>query len=209
MRIGVVALQGDVTEHRAALERLGAETRPVRTPAQLAGVEGVVLPGGESTTLSLLLRSSGLEQALLGAFREGLPVLATCAGLILLARDVLDGRPDQVRFGLLDAQVRRNGFGRQVHSFEVDLPVVGLGDRPVRAVFIRAPLVEAVGPDVAVLARLPRGPGGRGEGSPVLLQQAGVLAASFHPELSGDDRIHERFLRQVAEGTTSGQRLAG
>jgi 5'-phosphate synthase pdxT subunit len=209
VRIGVVALQGDVAEHRAALERLGAETLPIRTPAQLAGVEGVVLPGGESTTLSLLLRSSGLDRALVRGFEEGLPVLATCAGLILLAREVLDGRPDQVRFGLLDAQVRRNGFGRQVHSFEVDLPVAGLDDGPLRAVFIRAPLVEAVGPEVTVLARLLRGPGGRGEGSPVLLRQGGVLAASFHPELSEDDRVHELFLRQVAEGTTSGQRLAG
>jgi len=207
VRVGIVALQGDVAEHRATLERLGAIPVPLRRPEHLAGLDGVILPGGESTTLSMLLGSSGLDRALAGALGEGLPVLGTCAGLILLAREVLDGRPDQGGFGVLDARVRRNGFGRQVHSFEVDLPVEHLSGGPVRAVFIRAPLVEEVGPGVEVLARLPRGPEGRGEGSPVLLRQGQILAATFHPELSGDDRVHQLFLASLRRG--AGAETAG
>ena len=188
--VGVLALQGAVAEHRAALERLGALTREVRHPAELDAVDGLVLPGGESTTMSMLLASSGLDEPVDAALTRGLPVLGTCAGMILLARQVLDGRSDQRSFAVLDIEVRRNGYGRQLASFEASLDVHGL-DEPFPAVFIRAPVVEKAGDDVEVLAEV-TGPDGRP--SPALCRQGRALVSAFHPELSGDDRIHRLFL---------------
>jgi 5'-phosphate synthase pdxT subunit len=186
--VGVLALQGAFGLHARVLAGLGAEPTEVRTPADLAPVDALVLPGGESTTMSMLLESSGLFDALAKRLADGLPVFGTCAGMILLARDVLDGRPDQRSFGAVDLAVRRNGYGRQVDSFEADLDVAGL-DEPYRAVFIRAPLVTEAGADVDVLARH--------DGHPVLARQGAVLVSSFHPELSGDGRLHARFLQEV------------
>jgi pyridoxal 5'-phosphate synthase pdxT subunit len=198
--IGVLALQGDIREHEAALDDVGATSRRVRRPDDLEGIDGIILPGGESTTLSLLLESSGLFEPLRHRLQHGLPAFGTCAGLVLLASSVLDGRPDQRSFGLLDCTVRRNGYGRQVASFETSLEVEGLGAAappdPLRAVFIRAPLVVSVGPDVEVLASL------EAEGGdppiPVLLRQDQVLASAFHPELTPDRRLHRAFVAQVA-----------
>lgn len=226
MRIGVLALQGDVAEHRAALEAVGVDVRAVRLPAHLAGLDGIVLPGGESTTMSMLLESSGLDDPLGGALSDGLPVFGTCAGLILLARRVLDGRADQRSLGVLDAAVRRNGYGRQLQSFECDLAVAGVDGGPVHAVFIRAPRIESVGPGVEVLARLPSGPGAVGapgttasgpaigdavavpvgDGSPVLCRQGAILVSAFHPELTGDTRLHRLFVAMVGAGEIEGRR---
>jgi 5'-phosphate synthase pdxT subunit len=190
--VGVLALQGDVREHVAALADLGERARPVRTPDDLDGLAGLIIPGGESTTLSLLLESSGLFEPVAGLLDSGLPVFGTCAGMILLATDVLDGRADQRRFGLIDLTVRRNGFGRQVASFECDLDVPVLGDMPVHAVFIRAPVVEMVSPGVEVLATLP-------SAQPVVCRQGSALVASFHPELTGDRRLHQLFVEMTKE----------
>jgi 5'-phosphate synthase pdxT subunit len=208
--IGVLALQGDVREHAAALADLGELARLVRRPSDLDGLAGIVLPGGESTTLSLLLESSGLFEPLAEALGSGLPVLGTCAGMILLASDVLDGRPDQRRFSLIELTVRRNGYGRQQASFECDLDVDldGAAGEPFHAVFIRAPVVEAYGPDVEVLAALPAvsdpdglavpdGPGGAP--SPVICRQGSVLVAAFHPELTEDRRLHRLFVDMTKE----------
>ena len=191
-KIGVVALQGDVEEHARTLAELGADAVEVRLPEHLSDVDGLILPGGESTTISLLLRSSGLFEPIAERLADGMPVLGTCAGMILLARTVLDGRPDQTGFGVMDLTVRRNGYGRQVDSFETDLDVAGVADGPVHAVFIRAPVVVEAGPSVEVLASLETRPGGAR--SPVLCRSAGAVAAAFHPELSGDVRIHQLFL---------------
>ncbi len=193
MTIGVLALQGDVREHAAAFADLGEDVRPVRRPADLHGLSGIVLPGGESTTLSLLLRSTGLDDALSAAFDDGLPALGTCAGMILLADRVLDGRDDQFWFGRIDLSVRRNGYGHQSASFEAELAVPELGPEPFHAVFIRAPIVEEVGDDVEVLARLSDGEGEE----PVVCRQGGVLVSSFHPELSADRRLHRLFLEMT------------
>jgi 5'-phosphate synthase pdxT subunit len=190
--VGVLALQGDVREHATALADLGEQARPVRTPDDLDGLAGLIIPGGESTTLSLLLESSGLFEPVAGLLGDGLPVFGTCAGMILLATDVLDGRADQRRFGLVDLTVRRNGFGRQVASFECDLDVPAVGDTPVHAVFIRAPVVEMVGPGVEVLATLP-------PAQPVVCRQGRALVASFHPELTGDPRLHQLFVEMTKE----------
>jgi 5'-phosphate synthase pdxT subunit len=195
--IGVLALQGDVREHVAALAELGVEARRVRTEPDLAGLEGLILPGGESTTLSLLLQSSRLFDPLSVAIEGGLPVFGTCAGLVLLASDVRGGRPDQRGFGVLDCTVLRNGYGRQSESFEatVDIePALGEG-QSMPAVFIRAPLVERVGDGVDVLARAAT-PGGP-ERRPVVLRQGPVLASAFHPELTNDRRLHRLFLAMV------------
>jgi 5'-phosphate synthase pdxT subunit len=153
--IGILSLQGDFSEHRAAFAELGAGTRAVRRVDDLLGVDGIVVPGGESTTISMLLESSGLSEAIAKHLTAGLPVFGTCAGMILLARKITDGRPDQKAYGAIDLVVRRNGYGRQLDSFECDLSVESLGTRPLHAVFIRAPMVEAAGPDVEVLARIP------------------------------------------------------
>ncbi len=196
MTVGVLALQGDVREHVAAFEALGRPVRPVRRPEDLAGLQGLVLPGGESTTLSLLLHSSGLRDPMSCLLGEGLPVFGTCAGMILLATEVLDGRDDQQHFGLVEVAVRRNGFGRQRASFECDLEVDGLDDGPLHAVFIRAPVVERTGPEVEVLASLPAGPD-HARSQPVLLRQGSALVSSFHPELTGDRRLHALFVAMM------------
>lgn len=202
--VGVLALQGDVREHRAAFGDLDVATRPVRTPTDLEDLSGIVLPGGESTTLSMLLSSSGLFEPLAASLGAGLPVFGTCAGMVLLAREVLDGRDDQRSFGLLDCTVRRNGYGRQRWSFEssVSAPKVsaelGEEDRPMPAVFIRAPVVVAVGPGAEVLASLPSDlPGGEDGPDPVVCRQGTVLASTFHPELTGDRRLHRLFARMI------------
>ena len=191
MKVGVLALQGDVREHCQVLADLGAHPVEVRTPEDLAGVDAIVLPGGESTTISLLLDSSGLRQPVAAHLQEGMPALGTCAGMVLLAQEVLDGRPDQASFGAIDLTVRRNAFGRQVMSFETDLDVSGIADGPLHAVFIRSPVVERTGPGVEVLASV-SDPGGVRR--PVLCRQGAVVVAAFHPELSGDWRVHELFL---------------
>jgi pyridoxal 5'-phosphate synthase pdxT subunit len=184
-KVGVLALQGAFDAHARVLTELGTHPVELRTPEHLAGVDAVVLPGGESTTMSLLLQSSGLFDPLGERLRDGMPAFGTCAGMILLAGEVLDGRPDQQSFGVLDVGVRRNAFGRQVDSFERSLDVAGLAE-PFHAVFIRAPVVERAGDGVEVLAEV--------DGRPVLCRQGPVLAAAFHPELSGDVRLHELFL---------------
>jgi 5'-phosphate synthase pdxT subunit len=188
-KVGVLALQGAVAAHAEALAALGAAPVEVRTAAVLSGVDALVLPGGESPTLSRLLTTSGLFDALAERVEAGTPVLGTCAGMILLAGEVLDGRPDQRCLGALDVSVRRNAFGRQVESFETELEVEGLDGGRFPAVFIRAPVVERAGDDVEVLARL--------DGRPVLCRQGPVLAAAFHPELSEDLRLHRMFLNQA------------
>jgi 5'-phosphate synthase pdxT subunit len=198
-RIGVLALQGDVREHDRALKAAGAHTVAVRRVEDLDGLDGLVLPGGESTTISRLLSVFELLEPLRRQVADGLPVYGSCAGMILLAREVLDGRPDAQGIGGLDVVVRRNAFGRQVDSFETDLPFQGVGD--VHAVFIRAPWVEATGEGVQVLARVPEdrgaGAGGPAAGRVVAVRQGNVLATSFHPELTGDDRVHGLFVRLV------------
>jgi 5'-phosphate synthase pdxT subunit len=194
-RIGVLALQGDVREHSAALRRVGAEPLAVRRPEHLDGLDGLVLPGGESTTMGRLLGVFDLLEPLRSLLRGGLPVYGSCAGLVLLAREVVDGRPDQPLLGGLDVSVRRNAFGSQVDSFEADLPLAGVGE--VHGVFIRAPWVERAGEAVQVLARVPDG--APAAGKVVAVRQGPVLATSFHPELTGDDRVHGLFCQIVAE----------
>lgn len=190
--VGVLALQGDVREHEAAFGELGVDTRRVRRPSDLEGVDGVVLPGGESTTLSMLLASSELFEPLARAIDGGLPAFGTCAGLILLASRVEDGRDDQRTFGALDCTVRRNGYGPQRFSFEgVAVPTTGELGGPIPAVFIRAPVVVKTGPDVEVLAT--EGADGADRAAPVVVRQGHVLATTFHPELTGDRRLHRLF----------------
>lgn len=188
-RIGVLALQGAFIEHMAVLSRLGAEVVPVRRPDQLQGIEGLVIPGGESTTIGKLMQRYELAEPAGDLIRSGLPVLGTCAGMILLARSAtqLNG----YSLGALDIDVRRNAFGRQVDSFEIDLPIPILGDPPFHAVFIRAPRIESVGADVEVLAQLP-------DGTPVAAKTGKVIAVAFHPELTPDMRLHEYFLKLVS-----------
>jgi len=191
-----------VREHVSALGDVGVAACPVRRPDDLAGLSGLVLPGGESTTLSMLLTSSQLFEPIDEALRRGLPTLATCAGLVLVARVVEGGRPDQRTFGVLDAVVQRNGYGRQRESFETELRApklsaeLGTDDEPLPAVFIRAPVVEWVGADVEVLASLPLD-GARS--TPVLCRQGNVLATAFHPELTGDRRVHRLFAQMAGE----------
>ncbi len=189
--VGVLALQGDVREHVAALTALGAEVIEVRTPAQLDAVDGLVLPGGESTALGIMLASSGLRRPIEERLASGMPAFGTCAGMILLAREVLDGRSDQTSLGAIDLSVRRNAFGSQAASFEADLDVAGLDGGAVHAVFIRAPVVEQAGPEVEVLASI--------DDRPVLARQGSVLACAFHPELVGDLRLHDLFLTMITE----------
>jgi 5'-phosphate synthase pdxT subunit len=199
-RVGVLALQGDVAEHAAALDEVGAAPAAVRRPTDLAGLEGIVLPGGESTTLSLLLESSGLWEPLAARLDEGLAVFGTCAGLVLLADRVLGARSDQRSFRRLDCVVLRNGYGRQAQSFESTLEApklaaaLGEEDRPLPAVFIRAPVITSVGPRAEVLATLAERGGGH---QPVACRQGHVLATSFHPELTADRRLHRLFVDEV------------
>jgi 5'-phosphate synthase pdxT subunit len=194
-RIGVLALQGDVREHRFALEAAGAEVVEVKTVTALSTVHGLVIPGGESTTMSKLAVAFELMEPLRDAIRAGLPAYGSCAGMIMLADRIVDPRSDQETIGGLDVLVRRNAFGRQVDSFEADLhaPLIA-GEAPMRAVFIRAPWVEAVGESVQVLARVEGGPR---TGTIVAVQQGNVMATSFHPEITADHRVHEYFVRLV------------
>ena len=194
--IGVLALQGDVREHLAVLSRLGANAVPVRRPAEVEGIDGIVLPGGESTTMDKLLRIFEVRDPLRERIAAGLPAYGSCAGMILLAERVLDGRPDQQTLGGIDITVRRNAFGRQVDSFEEDLHFAGLDGDPVRAVFIRAPWVEEHGPDVEVLARVEDGPA---KGRVVAVRQKNAIATSFHPEITGDHRVHALFVDVVRQ----------
>jgi 5'-phosphate synthase pdxT subunit len=193
MRVGVLALQGDFANHASCLAAVGATPVEVRLAVDLRGVDGLVLPGGESTTISLLLESSGLLPVLSSLLVEGMPVLGTCAGLILLAKSVLGGRPDQVSLGRLDITVQRNGFGRQLESFETELEVPAVASGRLQVAFIRAPVVVEVGSEVEVLARLGDG-GGAFAGSAVLVRQGSALGASFHPEIVGDVGLHELFV---------------
>ncbi|MGI9147016.1 MAG: pyridoxal 5'-phosphate synthase glutaminase subunit PdxT [Chloroflexota bacterium] len=204
LTIGVLAVQGDFAEHAAMLRRAAADSgedtprdlrvREVRTPGDLLELDGLIVPGGESTTIGKLLVAYGLEQPIRDAAREGLPVWGTCAGMILLARDIVGGEPDG-RIGLMDLKVQRNAFGRQLDSFEVDLSFTGL-DRPIHAVFIRAPLVERVGPEAVALATLP-------DGRVVAARQGNLLATAFHPELTPDTRLHALFIRSCEQSTLS------
>lgn len=187
--VGVLALQGDVREHRQAFERCGVSTREVRLPADLEQIDALAMPGGESTTMSRLLRVFGLDAPLRRRLDEGLPTFATCAGLILLSTRILDGRDDQVALGVLDVDVRRNGYGRQVDSFERDLHIDAIGGEPFTAVFIRAPLIERTGRSVEILASI--------DGHPVAIAQGPHVALGFHPEMTHDDRLHRLFLQRI------------
>ncbi|MFI8594312.1 pyridoxal 5'-phosphate synthase glutaminase subunit PdxT [Microbacterium sp. NPDC078428] len=189
-RVGVLALQGDVREHARVLADLGADVVLVRRPAELAGVDGLVLPGGESSVIDKLSRAFGMRDPIRDAIAGGMPVFGTCAGLILLADRILDGIPGQESFGGLDITVRRNAFGGQVESFETDLDVPVLGAPAVRAAFIRAPVVEESGPDVEVLATL-------ADDRIVAVRRGPVMGTSFHPETAGETRFHALFLESV------------
>jgi pyridoxal 5'-phosphate synthase pdxT subunit len=181
-RVGVVAIQGDFEAHARALRLLGATATEVRSPAQLDDLDGLIIPGGESTTITMGLASYGFEQPIREFVSAGRPVLGTCAGLIVL---------DRAHLGLMDIEARRNAFGRQVHSFEADVSVPGLGDEPLRAVFIRAPWIEEAGAEVDVLAEV--------DGHPVVARERNMLVAAFHPELTDDLRLHAMFLAMIAE----------
>lgn len=194
--IGVLALQGDVREHLAALDDSGADAVGVRRPEELDKVDGIVIPGGESTTMSRLLQVFELLDPLRERLRGGLPAYGSCAGMILLASEVLDTRSDAEHLGAIDMTVRRNAFGRQVDSFESDLEFEGIIGDPIRAVFIRAPWVERVGPGVEVLAQVPAA-AGEAAGRIVAVRQGSVIATSFHPEVTGDRRVHEMFVDLV------------
>ena len=186
--VGVLALQGAFAAHAAILESLGCATRQIRTAEQLEAVDALVVPGGESTTMSMLLERSRMLESLRLRAHGGLPVFGTCAGLILMASEIRDGRDDQVALGVLDMTVERNGYGRQIDSFETDVEITGL-ESPFHAVFIRSPVVTRLGPGVEALAAL--------DGNPVLCRRGPVTVAAFHPELSGDDRLHRRWLSQA------------
>jgi 5'-phosphate synthase pdxT subunit len=198
--VGVLALQGDVREHLRGVVDCGLRSVLVRRPEELAEVDALILPGGESTTMSRLLVAFDLMEPLQARLAAGMPVYGACAGMILLAREILDGRPDQQQLAALDVVVRRNAFGRQVASFEADLDFVGVSGGPVRAVFIRAPWVEQVGSGVEVLARVPdAAAAGAASGRIVAIRQGGVLATAFHPELTGDRRVHRLFCEMVRQ----------
>lgn len=192
--IGVLAVQGDVREHLAALAECDVVARPVRRPAELAEVAALVVPGGESTTIDKLTRAFDLREPLLARLAAGMPAYGSCAGMILLADRVRDGVAGQLTFGGIDMTVRRNAFGRQVESFEEDLAFTGIDGPAVRAVFIRAPWVEQVGPAVEVLAQVESGPAA---GRIVAVRQGNLLATSFHPEITGDTRVHRYFVEMV------------
>ena len=194
--VGVLALQGAFAAHVEALHRCEVDAFEVRTAEQLDRCDALVIPGGESTTMLNLLATFELVEPLAKMLDGGLPTFGTCAGMILLAREVSDGRDDQISFDAIDIDVRRNGYGRQVDSFEADLTVDAVGQPPLRAVFIRAPVVERVGDHVEVLASVDRGDGP----VPVLCRQGPVLVSSFHPELVDDDRLHRYFIDEVATG---------
>ena len=196
--VGVLALQGDVREHIRSLEAVGARAVAVRRLETLSAIDGLVIPGGESTTMSKLAVIDGFLEPLREARRDGLPMYGSCAGMIMLADTVTDARPDQELIGGLDVTVRRNAFGRQIDSFEADLDIPALGERPFRAVFIRAPRVDAVGAEVEILARVH---GTDPDGTIVAVRQGRLMATAFHPELTGDHRIHEMFVECVRHAT--------
>jgi pyridoxal 5'-phosphate synthase pdxT subunit len=189
-RVGVLALQGDFREHIAVLKQLGADAFAVRRPGELAELHGLVIPGGESSVMDKLSRAFGLAEPLKHAIACGLPVYGTCAGLIMLADTVLDAIRGQQSLGGLDVAVRRNAFGSQVDSFETDLDIPAVGDQPMHAVFIRAPIVESVGDRATALAALE-------DGRVVAVEQGNLLGTSFHPEMTGDHRFHQYFLTKV------------
>jgi len=191
-RVGVLALQGDFREHAHVLSRLGAHVSLVRRPEELEAVDGLVIPGGESSVMDKLSRTFGLAEPLKAAIADGLPVYGTCAGLILLADTVLDAIAGQQSLGGLDVVVRRNAFGSQNQSFETDLDIPALGDEPVHAVFIRGPVVESVGPAATPLSAL-------ADGRVVAVEQGNLLGTSFHPEITGEYRFHEYFLAKVRD----------
>ena len=189
MKVGVLALQGAFREHRECFDALGIEALEIRSPDALVGCDSLVLPGGESTVIAKLLVTAGLVSPVRDSIRDGMPTLATCAGLILVAREVLDARADHVSLDALDAQVQRNAYGSQRRSFEAPVTIEALGVRPFPGVFIRAPVVVEVGGGVDVLAVH--------GGHPVLVRAGALWASTFHPELSGDLRLHQRFLQEV------------
>ena len=189
--VGILAIQGDVIEHRHALERIGAETTEIRLPDQLDGVDGLIIPGGESTTIVQLIDIYNLRDVIRNKVKSGLPTWGTCAGMIVLADRLTDRRPDPLR--LMNIDVSRNAFGRQVDSFEQDLEIDGVDGPPFRAVFIRAPVVNSAGAGTEILARLD-------DGRPVAVRQGGMLATSFHPELTDDSRVHQLFVRMIETG---------
>lgn len=195
MKVGVLALQGDFREHISSLLSLGVDAFEVKTVAQLKSAEALVIPGGESTTISKLAIAFGLMEPIRAAIAQGLPVYGSCAGMILLSREILDPASQQESFGGLDISVRRNAFGRQVDSFESDLEIVGIAGEPIKAIFIRAPWVETCGSDVQVLASVKVD----GRDHPVAVRQKNALATSFHPEISGDLRIHQYFLEEICQ----------
>ena len=189
MKVGVLALQGAFRLHVKALERLGVEAIEVRSLENFDDSEALIIPGGESTTMSFLLESSGIFDSLRERSAEGMPILGTCAGMILLSSKITDGRSDQKPLNLMGVEIRRNGYGRQIDSFESDLSIEGF-DKSFRGIFIRAPLVEGVSEEVEVLAEV--------NGRPVMCRQGSIIATSFHPELADDDRIHAEFLEMVS-----------
>jgi 5'-phosphate synthase pdxT subunit len=195
--VGVLALQGAFDAHARRLAELGVESRLVKDISDLDGLDGIILPGGESTTMSNLLVASGLGVVLTSRLHDGLPVFGTCAGMIMIAHTIHDGRPDQISLDAMDIKVRRNGYGRQSDSFEQDISITSL-DSPFHALFIRAPIIESIGSDVEVLASV-------GE-HPVLVRQAQALASSFHPELVSDLRVHEIFLSMIHNSLTTSKR---
>ncbi|MGH2808237.1 MAG: pyridoxal 5'-phosphate synthase glutaminase subunit PdxT [Actinomycetota bacterium] len=188
MKVGVLGLQGDVREHVAALDRAGASPVVVKKPDELAAIDGLVMPGGESTTIGKLLDRFGLLEPLTARAHDGMPIYGTCAGAILLARDIVGPQDAPHRVPVMDIAVRRNAYGRQVDSFEVDLDVDGM-DEPFRAVFIRAPAIERIGDAVEVLAEV--------DGAPVMVREGRFLASTFHPEMTGDNRVHSLFVSMV------------
>jgi 5'-phosphate synthase pdxT subunit len=196
--IGVLAVQGDVREHLRALDGCGAQARLVRRPEEVDAVDALVIPGGESTTISKLADEFGLLEPIRKRLAAGMPAYGSCAGMIMLADRVLDGRPDQQSFGGIGMTVRRNAFGRQVDSFEAPVALDGVSGPPVTAVFIRAPWVESVDAEVEVLGRVATGPAA---GRIVAVRQANLLATSFHPELTGDLRVHRLFVEMARAGT--------
>ena len=195
--VGVLALQGAFDAHARRLAELGVESRLVKDISDLDGLDGIILPGGESTTMSNLLVASGLGTVLTSRLHDGLPVFGTCAGMIMMAHTIHDGRPDQISFDAMDIKVRRNGYGRQNDSFEQDISITSL-DSPFHALFIRAPVIESMGSNVEVLASV--------DEHPVLVRQAHALASSFHPELVSDLRVHEIFLSMIHDSLTTSKR---
>jgi 5'-phosphate synthase pdxT subunit len=206
LTIGVLALQGDVREHLRALEACGVRAVPVRRPGELDDVDGLIIPGGESTTMSKLAVEFGLADPVRKRLAEGMPAYGSCAGMIMLAEEVLDGRPDQQSFAGIEMTVRRNAFGRQVDSFEASVPIDGVDGPPFHAVFIRAPWVERVGSGVEVLGTVADGPAA---GRIVAVRQGQLLATAFHPELTGDLRVHQLFVELVRSRAATAQTTEG